>query len=286
MTQIIDGKALARSIRQSVKEEVETLFEKTHTRPHLVVVLIGDDPASHSYVKAKEKACAQAGIRSTKITAETTITEAALLARLEELNQDDDVHGILVQLPLPSHIDENKVLLTLDRAKDVDGFHPLNIAALHMNEDGILPATPKGVITMLKSTGIDMKGKKAVVVGRSNIVGKPTAALLLKEHATVTIAHSRTVDLASHTRDADILIAAAGRAKMIDASMIKDGAVVIDVGVNRVDDRLVGDVDYDDVMGKASFLTPVPGGVGPMTIASLLENTLTCFKKIQGIAHD
>ena len=286
MTTIIDGKALAKTIREHVKQDVIKLTEKTGVSPHLVVILIGDDPASHSYVKAKERACEAAGIRSTKLLREPNISQSQLLDLIGSLNRDDDVHGILVQLPLPKHIDENQVLLTIKKEKDVDGFHPLNIAALHMNEEGILPATPKGIITMLKSTGTTMKGKKAVVVGRSNIVGKPTAALLLKEHATVTIAHSRTEDLGHHTRDADILIAAAGRAKMIDASMIKEGAVVIDVGVNRMDDRLVGDVDFEGLIGKASFLTPVPGGVGPMTIASLLENTLACYKKLKGITHD
>lgn len=277
MNQIINGKTLAKTIREDVKKRVEVLKEQLGKVPHLVVILVGEDPASQSYVKAKERACLAAGMKSTLLQKDDTMTEEALLTLIKQLNDDVDVHGILVQLPLPKHMDANLVINTIRKDKDVDGFHPLNIAALHIGEPGILPATPKGIMTMLHSTGIPLKGKNALVIGRSNIVGKPVAALLLKEHATVTIAHSRTVDLKSICLQADIIVAAVGRAHMVTADMIKPGAVVIDVGVNRVNDKLVGDVDFDAAKEIASFITPVPGGVGPMTIASLLENTVECF---------
>ncbi|MFP4286207.1 MAG: bifunctional methylenetetrahydrofolate dehydrogenase/methenyltetrahydrofolate cyclohydrolase FolD [Candidatus Izemoplasmataceae bacterium] len=281
MSNIISGKVLSKEIRANVKKEVEILKKNYGKVPHLVVVLIGDDPASNSYVTAKEKACINAGMKSTIIRKDDTITEETLLGMIDKLNHDKDVHGILVQLPLPKHINENKVINAIKKEKDVDGFHPLNVAAIHLGEKGIIPATPKGIITMLKSTNTTIKGKHAVVIGRSNIVGKPVAMLLLKEHATVSIAHSRTADLPNLTRQADILVAAVGRAKMVTADMVKEGAIVIDVGVNRLDDKLVGDVDFESVKEKASFITPVPGGVGPMTIASLLENTIECFLMIE-----
>jgi methylenetetrahydrofolate dehydrogenase (NADP+)/methenyltetrahydrofolate cyclohydrolase len=281
MSNIISGKELSKEIRANVKEEVAILKKNYGKVPHLVVILIGDDPASNSYVTAKEKACINAGMKSTLIRKEDSIEEATLLSMIDDLNQDPDVHGILVQLPLPKHINENKVINAIKKEKDVDGFHPLNVAAIHLGEKGIIPATPKGIITMLKSTNTEIKGKHAVVIGRSNIVGKPVAMLLLKEHATVSIAHSRTKDLGDLTRQADILVAAVGRAKMVTADMVKEGAIVIDVGVNRLDGKLVGDVDFDAIKEKASFITPVPGGVGPMTIASLLENTIECFLMIE-----
>ena len=280
MAEIIDGKALSKSIRAEVKEQVETLVQETGKTPHLVVVLVGEDPASQSYVKAKQRACERAGIKSTLLRKDDTIKEEELVQLVEELNQDEAVHGILVQLPLPDHIDANRVIDTIEQNKDVDGFHPLNIAALQIGTPGILPATPKGILTMLESVGIELQGKKALIVGRSNIVGKPVLQLLLRKHATVTIAHSRTKDLKKECLEADVLIAAVGRANMITGDMIKPGAVVIDVGVNRVDGKLVGDVDFEAAKDVASHITPVPGGVGPMTIASLLQNTIECFETL------
>ncbi len=281
MSNIISGKELSKTIRQEVKEDVAKLLEQTGRVPHLVVILVGDDPASLSYVTAKEKACVKAGMKSTLLRKDESITEEALLALIQSLNDDPDVHGILVQLPLPNHIDENLVIETIKQEKDVDGFHPLNVAAVHLGLPGILPATPKGIMTMLHSTNTEIKGKNALVIGRSNIVGKPVAMLLLKEHATVTIAHSRTVNLKELALQADILVAAVGRANMVTPDMIKEGAILIDVGVNRVDGKLVGDIDFEGAKEKASFITPVPGGVGPMTIASLLQNTVECFKMIE-----
>ncbi len=278
---IIDGKALSKDIRASVKTQVSALKETYKNTPHLVVILVGEDPASQSYVRAKERACERAGIKSTKLTPDPSITEDELIDMVKKLNQDPDVHGILVQLPLPDHIDSNKVIDTIEQQKDVDGFHPLNIAALQIGTPGVLPATPKGILTMLKSIDIPLQGQKALIVGRSNIVGKPVAQLLLRNHATVTIAHSRTKDLKKECLDADILIAAAGRANMIKGDMIKEGAAIIDVGVNRVDGKLVGDVDFESAKEKAAFITPVPGGVGPMTIASLLQNTIECFEVLE-----
>ncbi len=282
MSNVISGKELSKEIRANVKVEVEKLKAKYNKVPHLVVILVGEDPASQSYVKAKERACHRAGMKSTLILKDESITQEELLGLVHELNDDEDVHGILVQLPLPNHIDENLVIDAIKQEKDVDGFHPLNVAAVHLGTPGILPATPKGIMTMLKSTGVELKGKKALVIGRSNIVGKPVAMLLLKEHATVTIAHSRTQNMAELAREADVLVAAVGRAHMVTGDMIKEGAVVIDVGVNRLDDKLVGDVDFEAAKEKAAFITPVPGGVGPMTIASLLENTVECFLMIEG----
>ncbi len=281
MATIIDGKQLSKDIRAQVKDRVSTLKEKYGKSPHLVVILVGEDPASQSYVRAKERACERAGIRSTKYTPDPSITEDELIDMVNTLNADKDVHGILVQLPLPDHIDSTKVIDTIAQKKDVDGFHPLNIAALQLGTPGVISATPKGIMTMLESINVDLKGKKALVVGRSNIVGKPVAQLLLREHATVTIAHSRTKDLKKECLEADVLIAAAGRPKMITGDMIKEGAVVIDVGVNRVDEKLVGDVDFEGAKERASFITPVPGGVGPMTIASLLQNTVECFEVLE-----
>ena len=281
MSNIISGKVLSKEIREQVKVRVSELKETFNKVPHLVVVLIGDDPASLSYVTAKERACLRAGMKSTLMRKDETISESELLKIIEDLNQDPDVHGVLVQLPLPKHIDENKVINAIQKEKDVDGFHPLNVAAVHLGEKGVLPATPKGIMTMLKSTGVEIKGKSALVIGRSNIVGKPVAMLLLKEHATVTIAHSRTTNIKELALKADILVAAVGRANMVTADMIKEGAIVIDVGVNRVDGKLVGDVDFEGAKEKASFITPVPGGVGPMTIASLLENTIECFLMLE-----
>lgn len=278
MGEIINGKELSKEIRLQVKEEVSQLKDLYQAVPHLVVVLVGNNPASESYVTAKERACIRAGMKSTLIRKDSNITEDELLDIIDTLNKDDDVHGILVQLPLPKHIDENKVIDQIDYRKDVDGFHPLNIAYMHMGREAIHPATPSGIITMLKSKNIELKGKDAIIIGRSNIVGKPVAMLLMKEHATVTIAHSRTQNLKEKCLQADIIVAAVGRPNTVTADMVKEGAVIIDVGVNRVDGKLVGDCDFDNLIDKASYITPVPGGVGPMTIASLLQNTVKTFK--------
>jgi methylenetetrahydrofolate dehydrogenase (NADP+)/methenyltetrahydrofolate cyclohydrolase len=283
MGEIISGKVLSKEIREQVRIDVEKLKDLYGAVPHLVVVLIGEDPASQSYVKSKERACIKAGMKSTVIRKEDTVSEAEVLSIIDALNKDDDVHGILVQLPVPKHIDENKIIDAIDYRKDVDGFHPLNIAYMHMGRPAILPATPKGIITMLKSINVDLVGKDAIIIGRSNIVGKPAAMLLMKEHCTVQIAHSRTKNLKEKCLNADIIVAAVGRANTVTADMVKDGAIIIDVGVNRVDGKLVGDVDFEHVKDKASYITPVPGGVGPMTITSLLQNTIETFKECMNI---
>ena len=279
MAEIISGKVLSKEIREQVKNEVAELKEKYNAVPHLVVVLIGEDPASQSYVKFKERACIKAGMRSTVIRKEDTISEEEVLKIINELNNDEDVHGILVQLPVPKHIDENKIIDAIDFRKDVDGFHPLNIAYMHMGRPAILPATPKGIITMLKSINVELKGKDALIIGRSNIVGKPAAMLLMKEHCTVQIAHSRTQNLKEKCLNADIIVAAVGRPNTVTKDMVKEGAIIIDVGVNRVEGKLVGDVDFEGCKEVASYITPVPGGVGPMTITSLLQNTIETFKE-------
>lgn len=280
MGKVIDGKELSKQVRLDVKQQVEFLQKEYSKVPQLVVILVGDDPASQSYVRAKERACNKAGIQSTVVRKDSTISEKELLKLIDHYNKDEDVHGILVQLPVPKHINENKVIDAIDYTKDVDGFHPLNIAYMHMGRDAILPATPSGIITMLHSIDVPLEGKKALVIGRSNIVGKPAAMLLLKENCTVTIAHSRTKNLKEECLSADIIVAAVGRPHTVTKDMVKPGTVIIDVGVNRVEDKLVGDVDYEDILPIASYITPVPGGVGPMTIASLLENTIKCYKGI------
>lgn len=273
---IISGTELSKNLREQMRQEVLSFKGRL---PHLVVILVGDNPASKSYVTGKEKACNQIGIKSTIIKKDENISEKELLDLIKQLNNDDEVDGILVQLPLPKHINEDLVINTISVLKDVDGFHPSNVAKLHLGEDCILPCTPKGIITMLKSAGIEIAGKHAVVVGRSNIVGKPVAQLLLNENATVTICHSKTKNLKEMTLQADIVVAAIGRPNTITSDMVKEGAVVIDVGVNRVDGHLVGDCDFEALKDKASFITPVPGGVGPMTITSLLQNTLEIYKR-------
>ena len=276
---IISGKDLSARLKAEMAAEVAEFPEKYGRVPHLVVILVGDDPASMSYVKGKAKASEVVGIRNTTIRKPADITEAELLGLIAGLNADDSVDGILVQLPLPAHISEPKVIEAIDKSKDVDGFHPLNVAALWQKQPCTLPCTPKGIIRMLKSAGVGISGKRAVVIGRSNIVGLPVAKLLLDENATVTIAHSRTADLPSVTKEAEILVVAIGRPRFVTADMVSDGAVVIDVGVNRDPEtgRLCGDVDFEAVEPKASVITPVPGGVGPMTICCLMENTIECF---------
>ena len=242
--------------------------------PGLAVVLVGEDPASAIYVRNKERACKKLGMNGTVLRLPEETTQQELLSTVQRLNEDPAVHGILVQLPLPRHLDEREVIRAIDPDKDVDGFHPINAGRLLIGEPGFVPCTPKGVMRLLEIEDVPLSGKHAVVVGRSNIVGKPMALLLLQENATVTICHSRTADLAAHTRRADILVAAIGKPRFITADMVKDGAVVVDVGINRVDGKLCGDVDFEPVSQKASYITPVPGGVGKMTIAMLMENAV------------
>lgn len=281
--QILDGKTLAADIRSKVKSVVQTL--ETHgVQTTLAVVLVGDDPASQVYVRNKIKACADTGIRSLEFRMPAETTQQELLSKIAELNADTNVDGILVQLPLPSQINSEAVISAIDPTKDVDGFHVGNAGALLTGKEGFIPCTPFGVMRLIELSGVDPSGKTAVVVGRSNIVGKPMGLLLLAANATVTIAHSRTPDLAAVTRSADILVAAVGRAKLIKANMVKPGAVVIDVGMNRDENgKLCGDVDFDEVKAVAGHITPVPGGVGPMTIAMLMHNTVTAAQKRRGI---
>ncbi len=280
---IIDGKQIASDIRSEVKQGVDARILLGKRPPGLRVVLVGENPASQSYVRGKKRASEEVGIIAETLLHPEDMPEADLLNLIEQLNNDPDVDGILVQLPLPDHIDEDKVILAIDPDKDVDGFHPVSVGRLVLGQAGFEPCTPAGIVELLKRSGVETSGAHAVIVGRSNIVGKPMATLLLRRglDCTVTVCHSRTKDLPSITRQADILIAAIGRANFITASMVKEGAAVIDVGINRIDDatrergyRLVGDVDFKDVSEKVGWITPVPGGVGPMTIAMLLQNTL------------
>lgn len=280
---IIDGKAVSSALKEKIKEQVATFPEKYGRVPHLTVIRVGEDPASVVYVRNKEKACEAVGIRNSTIVLADTTTQDELLDLVRALNEDDTVDGILVQLPLPKQISEARVIETISREKDVDGFHPLNVAGLWQKTPHVAPCTPAGIMKLLESIGIDPKGKRAVVIGRSNIVGLPVAKMLLDANATVTTCHTRTVDMPSVTREADILVVAAGRPKMVTADMIKPGAVVIDVGMDRDPQtgKLCGDVDFEDVSKVAGAITPVPGGVGPMTIACLMENTVTCFLQKQ-----
>ena len=275
---LIDGRAVAKAFKEEIAQRAQAMTAQGVT-PHLAVVLVGEDPASQVYVRNKENGCIKTGIRSTVIRLEEDCTQQALEATVKRLNEDESVDGILVQLPLPGHLDEASVLRLIDPDKDVDGFHAMNSGRLMNGQPGFVPCTPLGVMKLLEAYGIDPAGKRAVVIGRSNIVGKPMAMLLLAANATVTICHSRTQNLAEITRQADILVAAVGRANFVTADMVKPGAAVIDVGINRVDGRLVGDVDFDAVSGVAGYITPVPGGVGQMTIAMLLANTLDAAQK-------
>ena len=283
MAQLIDGKAISAQIREEVKSAVAERVAAGHRAPYLAVVLVGDDPASASYVRGKARASAEVGIGSDTLTYDASISESEVLEIVARLNQDPNVDGILVQLPLPAHIDDRKVIHAIDPKKDVDCFHPESVGNLVIGLDGFQPATPAGIVELIQRSNIPTSGAHCVVIGRSNIVGKPLANLMLKKglDSTITVCHSRTRDLPSIARQADILVAAIGRANFVTADMVKPGAVVIDVGINRVDDasrergyRLVGDVDFDAVEPIASHITPVPGGVGPMTIAVLLQNTL------------
>ncbi|MDS9999774.1 bifunctional methylenetetrahydrofolate dehydrogenase/methenyltetrahydrofolate cyclohydrolase FolD [Listeria cossartiae subsp. cayugensis] len=280
MGEIIDGKELAKEIQEKVTNEVAELA-KTGKKPGLAVVLVGDNQASRTYVRNKQKRTEEAGMKSVLIELPENVTEEKLLSVVEELNEDTTIHGILVQLPLPKHISEEKVIDTISYDKDVDGFHPVNVGNLFIGKESFVPCTPAGIIELIKSTGTQIEGKRAVVIGRSNIVGKPVAQLLLNENATVTIAHSRTKDLPQVAKEADILVVATGLAKFVKKDYIKPGAIVIDVGMDRDENnKLCGDVDFDDVVEEAGFITPVPGGVGPMTITMLLANTLKAAKRI------
>ena len=283
MAKIIDGKQIAKEVRAEIAAECAEL-KKKGIIPGLAVVIVGTDPASQVYVRNKKKACEEVGFRSEVFELPEETTEEELLALVKKLNEDVNIHGILVQLPLPEHLDDEVIIANIDPKKDVDAFHPSNVGKIMIGNYDFLPCTPAGVMVLLEKSGIDVSGKECVVVGRSNIVGKPQAMLLLHANGTVTICHSRTKDLAEVTRRADILVVAIGKADFITGDMVKDGAVVIDVGMNRkADGKLTGDVDFATVEPKAFYITPVPGGVGPMTITMLLRNTLTSAKKHAGI---
>lgn len=278
---ILDGKALAKSMKEDIGNKVEALVAEGKRRPGLAVLIVGDDPGSRSYIAGKAKDVAEVGFAGNTIQYDANITEDELLAEVKRLNSDPETDGILVQLPLPRHIDSDRILQAIVPEKDVDGFHPRNVASLWLKEPCTVPCTPKGVLHVLKDNGFEISGKRAVVVGRSNIVGLPVAKLLLDENATVTIAHSRTPDLGAVTREADILVVAVGRPNLIKGDMVKPGAIVIDVGVNRnlETGKLCGDVDFDSVKEIAGAITPVPGGVGPLTRACLLENTFEAYQR-------
>jgi len=282
MANILDGKTLASKSRENIRIETEELIKKYHKTPHLVVILIGENPASQSYVNSKEKACIKAGIKSTIIRKNEEITESELVETIKQLNEDDSVHGILLQLPIPKHINEDKIINLISPKKDVDGFCNENVAKLNKGQEAMVPCTPLGITRILDEYKIDAYGKHCVIIGRSQIVGKPMASLMLQRNATVTICHSKTQDIRFITKHADILVVAIGRAEMVDSTYIKPSDKVIDVGSNRVNGILTGDVNFEDAEKVAGYITPVPGGVGPMTIACLLENTLTCYRKIEG----
>jgi methylenetetrahydrofolate dehydrogenase (NADP+)/methenyltetrahydrofolate cyclohydrolase len=276
--QILDGKVMSDEIRAEIAKRVAGL-KKRGVMPGLAVILVGNDPASEIYVRNKGKGCEETGIYSRTIHLPEDTTQEELESEIGKLNADPAIHGILVQLPLPKHLDEQAALAKILPEKDVDGFHLINAGHMMTGTEGVIACTPRGALHMIKSTGIDLNGKEAVVIGRSNIVGKPMAMLLLRENCTVTICHSRTKDLAEHTRRADILVAAVGKAGFVTADMVKPGAVVIDVGINRVDGKVCGDVDFEPVKDKASWITPVPGGVGKMTITMLLDNTVEAAER-------
>jgi methylenetetrahydrofolate dehydrogenase (NADP+) / methenyltetrahydrofolate cyclohydrolase len=288
--QIIDGKKISLELQEEIKAEVTKLKSAGHKTPHLAAVLVGDDPASRAYVSSKVKTCEKVGFKSTLIEFEAYVSEQKLLAKIEELNNDDDIDGYIVQLPLPRHISEQKIIEAVKPSKDVDGFHPINVGRLVLNLPTYVSATPYGIVQLLERYKIETEGKHCVVIGRSHIVGSPMSILMAKNtnlaNCTVTLCHSRTQNLKEHTLKADIIVAAIGKPDFVTADMVKEGAVVIDVGINRVDDlsqakgyKLVGDVKFDEVAPKCSYITPVPGGVGPMTIASLIKNTLLAAKK-------
>ena len=275
---ILDGKAISTAIKKEIAGEIKSLNIKSVTQPGLAVIQVGDNPASTIYVRNKKKACDEAGIKSFEHHLNDDISEEELLKLIKQLNESTGIHGILVQLPLPSHIPEQIVLEAISPDKDVDGFHPYNVGKLMVGKGSLLPCTPTGIIELLERSKVKIEGKKAVILGRSNIVGKPLAIMLLQKNATVTICHSKTKNLQDITKRADILVAAIGSPWFVKEDMVKEGAIVIDVGINRVEKKLVGDVDFDKVSQKASQITPVPGGIGPMTIALLMKNSLTAFK--------
>ncbi len=281
MAEIIDGKKVSAHIREQIKTDVQKFKEERSTVPGLAVVLVGDNPASMVYVRNKHKACLECGINSFEITLPADTTESDLLAEIARLNADTSVHGILVQLPLPKHINEDNVINAINPDKDVDAFHPANVGRIMTGKYDFLPCTPAGVMSLLDYYGVELEGKSCVVIGRSNIVGKPMAHLLLERNATVTVCHSRTVNLPEITRNADLVVVAIGRAGFLKADMVKEGAVIVDVGINRLDNgKLAGDVAFDEVSSVASLITPVPGGVGPMTITTLLRNTLKAAERL------
>ena len=278
----MDGKALSLSLEAELKLKVDALREKNARIPKLVVVLVGDNPASQTYVKNKAKACERVGFLSEIIELDGSISQEIVLSTIDRLNRDETVDGILVQLPVPKHLDAKAIVHALDPNKDVDGLHPLNVAKLYENEKGFVPCTPKGIMRLLKEYQIDVVGKHCVVLGRSNLVGRPVAQLLLNENATVTICHSKTQNLSEFTKQADIIVVAIGRANFLTSKDVNHAECIIDVGINRVDGKLVGDVAYDELLDKVDAMTPVPGGVGPMTIGMLLENTLEAYTMHEG----
>ncbi|MBU2617603.1 MAG: bifunctional methylenetetrahydrofolate dehydrogenase/methenyltetrahydrofolate cyclohydrolase FolD [Euryarchaeota archaeon] len=279
---IIDGRKIADEIQEGVAREVEKLRERYDIIPGLATILVGEDPASKIYLSMKKRACEGIGIHYEEHIFPERVKQEEVIKRIQELNDDERIHGILVQLPLPPHLDDDLILEMVSPKKDVDGLHPINLGNLFIGKENLSPCTPSGIMLMLEKIGVDLKGKHAVVVGHSKIVGRPVAAMFLNRDATVTICHIKTKELGEHTKQADVLVVAVGRAKFITKEMIKDGTVVIDVGINRVEGKLCGDVDFEDVKGKASAITPVPGGVGPMTVAMLMRNTLIAAKRARG----
>ncbi len=283
MAQIIDGKAISKQVREEIAREVVAYKAKYNAAPGLAVIIVGSDPASQVYVRNKKRACEEVGFYSESYELPEETTNEELIALVERLNNDEKIHGILVQLPLPKHLDETRVLLTIRPEKDVDAFHPYNVGKIMIGNHDLLPCTPAGVMVLLEKSGVSVAGKKCVVIGRSNIVGKPMAMLLLHANGTVTICHSRTQNLKELCREADILVASIGKPEFVTGDMVKEGAVVVDVGINRLESgKLVGDVNFAEVEPKASYITPVPGGVGPMTITMLLKNTLTAASIARG----
>lgn len=283
MAQIIDGKVISKLVREEIAAEVVEFKKKYDSAPGLAVIIVGNDPASQVYVRNKKRGCEEVGFYSESYELPAETTQEELIALVERLNNDDKIHGILVQLPLPKHLNETEVLLKIKPEKDVDAFHPYNVGKIMIGNHDLLPCTPAGVMVLLEKSGIEVSGKKCVVIGRSNIVGKPMAMLLLHANGTVTICHSRTQNLKEVCREADILVASIGKPEFVKGDMVKEGAVVVDVGINRLENgKLVGDVDFAEVEPKASYITPVPGGVGPMTITMLLKNTLTAARIARG----
>ncbi len=279
VAKVIDGRKIAAEIRGRVIEEARTLWEQHGIRPGLAAILIGRDPASEVYVGLKQKACEEAAFTFRKISLPESVSEKEVVKHIEKLNMDKSIHGMIVQLPLPPHLNENKIIAALSPEKDVDGLHPINMGRLLLGDEGITPCTPTGIITLLEREGVTLRGKHVVIVNRSKIVGRPLMAMMINRDATVTVCHSKTANLATHTKTADILIVAVGKPMFITENMVKDGAIVVDVGINRIEGRIVGDVDFEKVKEKASAITPVPGGVGPMTVAMLLRNVLEAAKR-------